>query len=64
MDCFLDIDRGQSEFAFVSAEQALLAAPLVSDNVVVIGEIKEGMCHFYNPLISLYFTYICQLVLS
>ncbi|CAH1116217.1 unnamed protein product [Phaedon cochleariae] len=39
-DCFLNIDRGLSQIALVYPEQALLAAPLVSDRVVVIGTVK------------------------
>lgn len=43
MDCFINIDKGEPQFAFVSPEEALLAAPFVSDKVVVIGEVKEGL---------------------
>ncbi|CAH1101601.1 unnamed protein product [Psylliodes chrysocephalus] len=40
-DCFLNIHQGLHQFAVVQPEQALLAANLVSDNVVVIGEIAD-----------------------
>ncbi|XP_074025706.1 transferrin isoform X2 [Leptinotarsa decemlineata] len=39
-DCFLNIDKGLPQFTIVYPEQALLAAPLVSEQVVVIGEVE------------------------
>ncbi|KAJ8939586.1 hypothetical protein NQ318_010593, partial [Aromia moschata] len=41
VDCFLNIDQGLPHFAIVKPEEALLAAPLVSDQVVVIGEVHR-----------------------
>ncbi|KAG5876694.1 hypothetical protein JTB14_025820 [Gonioctena quinquepunctata] len=41
-DCFLNIDQGLPQFAVVYPEQALLASPLVSDRVIVIGEVNTG----------------------
>uniref|UniRef100_V5I8N4 Transferrin n=1 Tax=Anoplophora glabripennis TaxID=217634 RepID=V5I8N4_ANOGL len=41
VDCILNIDQGLPQFSIIKPEEALLAAPLVSSTVVVVGEVAS-----------------------
>lgn len=40
VDCMINIDEGRTDFGRVTAEEALLAAPL-TNNLVVVGEFRK-----------------------
>ncbi|KAJ8971258.1 hypothetical protein NQ317_011617 [Molorchus minor] len=51
VDCFLNLDQGLPQFAIVTPEEALLAAPLVSENVVVVGEVIPAHSPYQTAVI-------------
>lgn len=48
-DCLLDIEKGIRTLSLITPEIAFLAAGLVSDNVVVIGEVIAGNMILKKP---------------